>query len=72
MRGIQMKYLVYTLCFMFALTFIGCEKGKDSDSNMKDTTTKAMEDTPEMMEEPMEMMHEDTDEGKEMMDDESD
>ncbi len=42
-----MKYLVYLMSLMFALSFVGCEKTKDIDTDVNETTTRAVEETPE-------------------------
>ncbi len=46
-EGKHMKYLVYLMSLMFALAFVGCEKAKDIDTDVKETTTKTVEEATE-------------------------
>ncbi len=61
---------------MFALSFIGCEKDKDIDTDVKETTTKAVEEITEevgeVAKEDTEAVEEVTEEAKETVSDTTD
>ena len=43
-----MKHLTYLISFLFVLAFVGCDKAKEADVNVPDTTTEAVEDAVEV------------------------
>ncbi len=71
-----MKYLVYLMSLMFALAFVGCEKTKDIDTDVKETSTKAVEEATEAggetAKEATEAVEEVTEEAKETVSDTTD
>jgi uncharacterized low-complexity protein len=40
-----MKYFIYIMSLMFVVIFIGCEKAKDTTSDVKEATTIVVEET---------------------------
>ena len=42
-----MKYLTYLISLLFVLAFVGCDKAKEADANVPETTTEAVEDAVE-------------------------
>jgi len=45
-----MKYLTYLMSLLLVLAFVGCDKAKEADVIVPETTTEAVEDAVEAVE----------------------
>ncbi len=42
-----MKYLVHLISLLFVLAFVGCDKAKETTTDVKETATEAVEEVAE-------------------------